>query len=89
LNYNINAEGLTIGSQSSPMIGSVSAFMKVHVQEARSNNTRTAEYLDHPMSITLDPLKSEDLVYSETSSASGLINKFSKSMSYQSGFNLI
>lgn len=31
-----------------------------------------------------DPQKSEDLAYSESSSASGLINRFSKSMSYSS-----
>jgi hypothetical protein len=73
LNYNINIEGLTIGNQSSPMIGSVSAYLKVHVQEARNST----------------PTKSEDLVYSESSSASGLISHFGKSMSYQSGFNLI
>jgi hypothetical protein len=73
LNYNINSEGLTVGNQSSPMIGSVSAYLKVHVQEARNST----------------PTKSEDLAYAETSSASGLINHFGKSMSYQSGMNLI
>ena len=73
LNYNINSEGLTIGNQTSPMIGSVSAYLKVHVQEARNAT----------------PTKSEDLAYTETSTASGLISGFSKSMSYQSGFNLI
>lgn len=93
LNYNINAEGLTTGSQSSPMIGSVSAYLKVHVQEARNESTRNETINTHIpppfQTITLNPQKSEDLVYSETSSASGLISKFSKSMSYQSGFNLI
>ena len=73
LNYNIAAEGITLGNQTSPMIGSVSAYIKAHVQEARNSSST----------------KSEDLVYSETSSASGLINGFAKSMSYQSGFNLI
>jgi hypothetical protein len=73
LNYNIDAQGLTTGNQNSPMIGSAAAFLKVHVQEARNTTTQ----------------KSEDLVYSETSSASGLISKFSKDMHYQSGFNLI
>jgi len=73
LNYNIAAEGITLGNQTSPMIGSVSAYIKAHVQEARNSSST----------------KSEDLTYSETSSASGLINGFSKSMSYQSGFNLI
>ncbi|HTY14201.1 MAG TPA: hypothetical protein VMC42_00670 [Methanoregulaceae archaeon] len=73
LNYNINSQGITLDSGSSPMIGSVSAYLKVHVQEARNNTTT----------------KSEDLVYSETSTASGLISKFSKNMQYQSGFNLV
>ncbi|HVP95256.1 MAG TPA: hypothetical protein VMS89_08820 [Methanoregulaceae archaeon] len=91
LNYNINVEGLTVGSQSSPMIGSVSAYLKVHVQEAR-NISQIPDTTWGPgfiPAITLNPQKSEDLVYSETSSASGLVSKFSKSMSYQSGFNLI
>jgi hypothetical protein len=91
LNYNINAEGLTVGSQSSPMIGSVSAYLKVHVQEARnvSNKPVFVEENGNYQYNTLAPLKSEDLVYSETSSVSGLVTKFSKSMTYQSGFNLI
>jgi len=55
------------------MIGSASAYVKVHTQEARNS------------SLT----KSQDLVYSETSTASGLINSFSKSIAYQSGFNLL
>jgi hypothetical protein len=55
------------------MIGSVSAYLKVHVQEARNTT----------------PTKSEDLAYSETSTANGLISHFGKSMSYQSGMNLI
>ena len=73
LNYDIAAEGITLGNQTSPMIGSVSAYIKAHVQEARNSSN----------------IKSEDLDYSETSSASGLINSFTKSMSYQSGFTLI
>ena len=37
LNYNINAGGITLSDgTSSPMIGSVSANLKVHVQEARN-----------------------------------------------------
>jgi len=73
LNYYINAQGITVGNQSSPAIGSASAYLKVHVQEARN----------------MTPTKYEDLVYTETSTASGLINKFSKSMSYQGGISLI
>jgi hypothetical protein len=74
LNYNVASKGITLSDgTSSPMIGSAAAYVKVHVQEARNTSTT----------------KSEDLVYSETSTASGLINSFSKSVAYQSGFNLI
>ena len=94
LNYQINAQGITLSDgTSSPMIGSVSAYLKVHVQEARNISTIPdiinigAHYPDSV--ITQSPQKSEDLAYSETSTASGLISTFSKSMNYQSGFNLI
>ncbi len=89
LNYNINSEGITLGNQSSPMIGSVSAYLKVHVQESRNESTITGiesglAYPFYSFPDPMNPKKSEDLVYSETSSASGLISKFSKSMSYSS-----
>ena len=74
LNYNVASKGITLSDgTSSPMIGSVAAYLKVHIQEARNSSTT----------------KSEDLVYSETSTASGLISSFGKSFSYQTGFNLI
>jgi len=74
LNYNIAAKGITLSDgTSSPMIGSASAYLKVHIQEARNDT----------------PTKSEDLVYSETSTASGLINSFAKGFAFQGGFNLI
>jgi len=91
LNYNINAQGIALSDgTSSPMIGSVSAYLKVHVQEARNESTINGFYFPgtdlFPYSYPdgSNPQKSEDLVYSETSSASGMINKFSKSMSYLS-----
>ncbi|HVP94619.1 MAG TPA: hypothetical protein VMS89_05530 [Methanoregulaceae archaeon] len=82
LNYNVASKGITLSDgTSSPMIGSASAYVKAHIQEARNSTDGTA---------TGDVgKKSEDIVYSETSTASGLINSFSKSISYQSGFNLI
>ena len=91
LNYNINAQGITLSDgTSSPMIGSVSSYLKVHVQEARNESTISG-FLVPGLDFTFysypdgsNPQKSEDLVYSETSSASGLINRFSKSMSYSS-----
>jgi hypothetical protein len=74
LNYNIAAKGITLSDgTSSPMIGSASAYLKVHIQDARNNTT----------------VRSEDLVYSEITTASGLINAFSKGFAYQGGFNLI
>ena len=95
LNYNINSQGITLGDQYSPMVGSVSAYLNVHVQEARNENTLAGSVLaripgngegiiDYSFPSLGDPLQSEDLVYSETSTASGLITKFSKSMSYSS-----
>jgi hypothetical protein len=93
LNYNINAQGITLSDgTSSPMIGSVSAYLKVHVQEARNVTPGPilTDLFEHSFTTgNGNPVKSEDLAYSETSSASGLVSHFSKSMSYQSGFNLI
>jgi hypothetical protein len=91
LNYNINSQGITPGDgTSSPMIGSVSAYMKVHVQEARNESTVSGELLpefdlfSYSFPDGSNPQKSEDLSYSETSTASGLISRFAKSMSYLS-----
>ncbi len=67
--YSISAKGLAFGNTSVPAVGTVSAFMKAHIMEARGDSDE----------------KSEDLTYSETSSASGLINSFVKTMSYQDG----
>ncbi len=84
LNYNVASKGITLSDgTSSPMIGSAAAYLKVHVQEARN-----ISYPDDE-SLYWNNVKSEDLAYSETATASGLISGFSKSMSYQSGFNLI
>jgi hypothetical protein len=74
LNYKVSSQGITLSDgTSSPMIGSASAYVKAHIQEARNSSTT----------------KSEDLTYSETSTASGYITSFGKTIAYQSGFNLI
>jgi len=71
--YSINAKGVLVettqGLVQQPATGSISAFMDVHTQEARSNN-------DVPEA---------DFVYKETTAASGFINSFVKSMYYQDG----
>jgi hypothetical protein len=54
------------------VIGLAAAFLKAHIQEARNGSTK----------------KSEDRVYSGTSTASGLINGFTRTISCQGGFNL-
>ncbi len=68
-NYQIKANGLVIDGTSLPSVGTISAFMKTHIQEARGDSDD----------------KSEDLTYAETSTASGLINSFAKTMAYQDG----
>jgi hypothetical protein len=93
LNYNVASKGITLSDgTSSPMIGSAAAYMKVHVQEAR--NASVSDVIMFPQVgihyyAPTTPVRSEDLVYSETSTASGLIDNFAKSMRYQSGFNLV
>ena len=70
LAYSINVHGVT---SDVPAIGSVSAYLKAHLQGGRGD------------SLT----KSQDLQYDDTSSASGLINGFSKAVSYQGGQVLV
>lgn len=89
MDYTINSGGLSVGNQSSPMIGSVSAYMKIHIQESRNESTSYVPslltiFFGDEFTIPTLPVKSEDLSYSETSTASGLIGRFSKSMSYSS-----
>jgi hypothetical protein len=68
LNYNINVKPYSTSQGQFPASGSTSAYIKAHIQEGRRNGTA----------------KAEDLVYSETSSASGRITAFNKIMSYSS-----
>ncbi len=69
MNHIINVKPYTIQDQgTSPAMGMTSAYIKAHIREARGNGTN----------------QSEDLTYSETSSASGRISAFSKEISYSS-----
>jgi hypothetical protein len=72
LNYNINVKPYGTSQGQIPAIGSVMAYVKAHIQEARGNGTA----------------KAEDLTYSETSSAQGTISAFKKVIAYQSGKSL-
>jgi hypothetical protein len=73
LRYNINAHGITTANGVVPAQGSVSAYMRVHNQGGSGD------------SLT----KASDFQYQDTSSASGIINSFTKYMTYQSGVSII
>jgi hypothetical protein len=74
------------GVGSKPASGSANAYLKVHVQEGRMN--KLASLPDIGATIYTSG-KTEDLIYSESNSATGLIPMFTKSMSYQSGKLLV
>ena len=71
LNYAISVKPYTIQGQGTfPAMGSVSAYVKAHIQEGQNSNVTGMN---------------EDLTYAESSSASGIINSFSKIIAFQSG----
>ncbi len=67
-----------------PAMGSAMAYMKVHTQDGRLNLVDQFIMEDDEASI-YKLVKAQDLVYSESSSALGVISSFAKSMSYNSG----
>lgn len=73
LNYNIAVSPYGTTDGSIPAIGSASAYVKAHIQEARVNGSN----------------KAEDLQYAETSTVSGYIQSFVKDIKYQSGKSLM
>jgi hypothetical protein len=73
LNYDINVKPYGTTAGQIPAIGSASAYIKAHIQEARGNAT----------------VKNEDLTYSETSAVTGTITAFQKVIAYQSGKALL
>jgi len=85
--YNINVHGI-----SGVAIGSVDSYLKTHIQEGRMEYVNDSRYSDQQDLIPIyvyRPGKYEDVAYSETSSATGLITQFSKDIQYQSGMNLL
>jgi hypothetical protein len=89
LNYAINVRpyGTTQGQVLAS--GSTMAYMKAHIQEARTENNVniTVPIDDGPdmwIWVPSTPQKAEDLSYSETSSVQGKITAFNKEMSYSS-----
>lgn len=85
--YNINVHGIP-----DVAIGSVDAYLKTHIQEGRMeyvNDSLYSDQKDQTPIYVYRPGKYEDLSYSETSTAAGLITQFSKGIHYQSGTNLL
>ena len=95
LNYNINVKpyGTTQGQILAS--GSTMAYIKAHIQEARDYNNVTTSVPENQyfpafnFSQPSTPLKTEDLTYSEISSAQGTITSFNKVIAYQSGKALL
>jgi len=73
LNYEINVKPYSTSEGQIPAIGSASAYYKAHIQEGRTASNTV----------------SEDLTSSEETSVSGIINGFTKKISYQSGPKLV
>jgi hypothetical protein len=93
LNYNINVKPYGTTSGQIPAIGSTSAYIRAHIQEARTTNyvNVTANMLNpsggdlvYWVYVPTTPQKTEDLTYMESSSAQGTITAFNKEMSYSS-----
>ena len=93
LNYDINVKPYNSPQGQISARGSVMAYMKVHIQNARNQSTipdyvnRDYGYTDSIITIT--PSKAIDLTYSESSSAQGTITAFNKVITYQSGKALL
>jgi hypothetical protein len=84
--YLINVKGLMGPGGYADVSGTVSAFMNAHLQEGREKEV--PRWYDYDP-IGFNPVKAEDLSYSETSTASGAIHSFTKDMQYQSGIHQV
>jgi hypothetical protein len=82
--YRIDVKGVTGTGESNDASGTMSAFMKAHLQEGTEKEVPRWFTWDP---IGYNPVKAEDISYSETSMASGSINSFTKNIRYQSGIH--
>ena len=78
--YSISVKGVTSSEGSADAIGSASAFMTAHLQDGRIVEVGD-DMWDH--------VKAEDVSYSNSVSASGIIKAFSQSYTYQSGIRRV
>jgi hypothetical protein len=88
LNYQINVKPYGTSAGQIPAMGSAMAYVKLHIQEARTWDRRVP-IREQGIDYYYVPDKAEDLIYSEVSSADGVITSFNKVMAYQSGRTLV
>jgi len=86
LNYQINVKPYGTSAGQIPAMGSAMAYVKLHIQEARSQPTPV---VGRPFGLYWTSAKAEDITYSEVTSAQGTITAFNKVMAYQSGKSLL
>ena len=82
--YSVSVKGVTSSEGSADAIGSASAFMTAHLMDGRVLNQTDA---DGPFAYASP--KAEDISYSNSVSASGIIKAFSQSYTYQSGIRRV
>ncbi|MDD1719014.1 MAG: hypothetical protein LUQ25_03045, partial [Methanoregulaceae archaeon] len=91
--YSISGKGVTSSEGTADAIGSMSAFMNAHLQDGRMINvtptSREILIITMPGVSVWDPVKSEDISYSNSVSASGIIKAFSNAYTYQSGIRRV
>jgi hypothetical protein len=89
MDYSINGKGVSAGGVTPYAEGLMSAFMGARLQDGRMQNITpyNPEVVDQPAGFI--PVKSADISYSESTSATGLIGQFAKDMHYQSGKRLL
>jgi hypothetical protein len=83
--HDISVTGIGNGAA----LGSADAYLKVHVQEGRITSPTYIWITDFGLAQEYQEQKTEDMQYSEFSSASPVIAKFTKSMGYKSGLNTL
>jgi hypothetical protein len=79
--YSISLKGVTSSEGSADAIGSASAFMTAHLQDGRVLTTDEED--------AFRGVKAEDISYSNSVSASGIIKAFSQAYTYQSGIRRV
>jgi hypothetical protein len=89
MNYLINVKPYGTSEGQIPAMGSAMAYVKLHIQEARTSGRAVPVREQQGFYFYYVPDKAEDLIYNEVTSAQGVITAFNKVMAYQSGKTLV